>query len=404
MRPKLCCPIAVLAALLFVVPGAKAQSPVDAGRLALIAERMEDFVEAGTAAGIVTLLRHGGEVVSHEAVGYQDLKSRKPMRPDSIFQIMSMTKPVTCVGILILMEEGRLSIMDPVSRHLPEFRYQKLLAGQKADGSVALEDPSREVTLRDLMTHTSGMAGGAPAAAPELYRTFDKTLAEVVEMAARQPLRFEPGTRWQYSNMGIAALGRIIEVVSGQPYEVFIRQRIFEPLGMSDSFFFLPEDRQERLASLYTLGDDGLEDAGRDIYREGSQYPMPEGGMYSTAADMGSFYQMMLNGGVSLTGERILSPASVKLMTTNHTGALRAGFQPGCGFGLGWFVIREPAGEYRLQSIGSFGHGGAFRTYGWIDPSKDLAGVLMMQRTNIGGDQADEINAFVQIAGSAVRP
>jgi CubicO group peptidase (beta-lactamase class C family) len=174
---------------------------------------------------------------------------------------------------------------------------------------------------------------------------------------------------------------------------------------MVDSFFYLPDDRRERLAGLYTLGDGGLEDAGRDIYRTGARYPMPEGGMYATAADMAAFYQMMLDGGVhNASGTRLLSPSSVRLMTTNHTGELTAGFQPGVGFGLGWFVVREPAGEFRLQSIGSFGHGGAFRTYGWIDPEKSLVGVLMMQRTNVGGDRADEISAFVQIAGSAVGP
>jgi CubicO group peptidase (beta-lactamase class C family) len=360
-----------------------------------IPQRMQEFVDAGTIAGAVTLVQHQGKVVSHHAVGFQDLGTRKPMQTDTLFQIMSMTKPVTCTGILILMEEGRLSLMDPVSRHLPEFRYQKLRQGARGDGSVTLTEPSREITIRDLMTHTSGLPPSPGPAAANLYRTFDKTLAEVVAMAAGNPLNFEPGTRWQYSNMGLATLGRIIEVTSGQQYHDFIRARIFDPLGMKDSFFYLPEDRRPRLASNYTLTAGKLEKTTADIYRKGSKYPMPEGGMYSTAADMAAFYQMLLDG-----GRDILSPASVELMTKNHTGDLKAGFQPGIGFGLGVFVVRETEGEFRLQSIGSFGHGGAYRTYNWADPSKDLIGIFMTQRTNVGGDLAEEISAFVQMAGS----
>jgi CubicO group peptidase (beta-lactamase class C family) len=299
------------------------------------------------------------------------------------------------------MEEGRLSILDPVEKHLPEFRYQMLRAGASGDGSVTLVKPSRVIAIRDLMTHTSGMGGGFPPALSDLFRKFDKTLAEAVSIYAREPLDFEPGARWQYSNMGIATLGRIIEVLSGQPYEQFIRQRIFEPLGMKDSFFFLPADRRARHASIYTMTDDKLVKADRPMFREGAKYPAPEGGMYSTATDMAAFYQMILNGG-DFDGKRILSDESVELMTRNHTGTMQAGWQPGVGFGLGWFVVREPLGTFRLQSIGSHGHGGAFRTYGWVDPDKDMLGVVMMQRTNVGGDLADEINAVVQIAGSSI--
>lgn len=368
-----------------------AETGMDQARLDLIPKRMQEFVDQGKTAGVVTLVQRHGELALLEAVGYQDLESKKPMRTDTIFQIMSMTKPVTCAGIMILMEEGKLALTDPVEKHLPEFRYQMLLR----DGD--LQKPSRPITIRDLMTHTSGMPGGLPKGLHDLYRTFDKTLAEAIEAFAREPLQFEPGTRWQYSNMGIATLGRIIEVISGDRYEEFIRKRIFEPLDMEDSFFFLPRDRNDRLANIYTYEDGRLVKADRPLYREGAKYPMPEGRMYSTAADLAAFYQMLLGGGV-----RILSPASVRVMTTNHTGDLVAGFQPGAGFGLGWFVVREPVGTLRLQSIGAFGHGGAFRTYGWIDPAKDLIGVILMQRTNLGGDMAEEFSAFMQMAAAAI--
>ncbi len=369
-----------------------AETEMDAKRLALIPERMQEFVDAGKTAGVVTLIQRHGEVAGFEAVGYQDLESRKPMRTGTIFQIMSMTKPVTGVGVMILMEEGRLSLMDPVEKHLPDFRGQRMTAGDK---------PTRPITVWDLMTHTSGMAGGLPPGMREFYRKFDKTLAEAVAIYSQQPLQSEPGAKWQYSNMGIATLGRIIEVIAGKPFEQFLAERMFEPLGMNDSFLFLPEDRRPRLASLYTYTDGKLVKSGADIFRTGARYPMPEGGMYSTAADLAAFYQMMLSGG-SLNGSRILSTASVDLMTRNHTGNLKAGFAPGVGYGLTWAVVREPLGMFRLNSVGTYSHGGAFRTYGWVDPELDLVGVVLQQRTNVGGDLAEEISATIQIAGAAV--
>ena len=387
--------------LLLLSPLCLAETGMDAARLQLIPKRMREFVEQGKTAGVVTLIARHGEIASLEAVGYQDLESKKPMRTDTIFQIMSMTKPVTCVGIMILMEEGKLALLDPVEKYLPEFRGQKMVARRNADGSIVLRKPPRPINIRDLMTHTSGMPGGPPPGLSDLYRKFDKTLAEAVLVYSQQPLDFAPGARWQYSNMGIATLGRIIEVVSHQPYEKFIRSRIFGPLGMKDSFFFLPADRRGRLASLYTYTDGKLVKAKGDIFRHGARYPMPEGGMYSTAADMAAFHQMMLNGG-TYKGKRVLSPASVKLMTTLQTGNLKAAFSPGLGYGLGWSIVREPLGMFRLNSIGAFAKGGAFRPYGWVDPEKDMVGIFLMQRTNGGGDMADEISAVMAIAAAAI--
>ena len=365
-----------------------AGAEMDAARLARIPARLQKYVDDGKAAGFVALVARHGHVATLAAVGFQDREKRVPMRTDSMFQIMSMTKPITCTGIMILMEEGRLALVDPVENYLPEFAGQKLLSGAK---------PARLVTIRDLMTHTSGLPGGTPKG----YSKAGHTLAEVVSVGSQQALEFEPGSKWNYSNMGIATLGRIIEVVSGKPYEQFIAERILAPLTMKDTHFFLPADKQSRLAAVYTDKDGKLERFADDPFRAGAKYPMPEGGLYSTAPDMARFYQMMLNKG-TLDGQRILSAGAVAVMTTVHTGDLKAGFAPGMGWGLGWSVVREPAGTLRMNSMGSFGHGGAYRTYGWVDPGKDMLQVLMYQRTNGGGDVADEINSFLALAAAAI--
>lgn len=361
---------------------------MDAARLARIPVRLQKFVDDGKAAGFVALVARHGHVAVLSAAGFQDREKRIPMRTDSMFQIMSMTKPITCTGIMILMEEGRLALIDPVEKYLPEFSGQKLAGGAK---------PARLVTIRDLMTHTSGLPGGTPQG----YVNAGHTLAEVVSVGSQLPLEFEPGSKWSYSNIGIATLGRIIEVVSGKPFEQFIAERIFAPLAMKDTHFFLPAEKHGRLAAVYTDKDGKLERFDGDLFRTGAKYPVPEGGLYSTASDMARFYQMMLDKG-SLDGRRILSPDAVAVMTTVHTGELKAGFAPGMGWGLGWSVVREPAGTLRLNSMGSFGHGGAYRTFGWVDPGKDMLQVLMYQRTNGGGDVADEINSFLAMAAAAI--
>jgi CubicO group peptidase (beta-lactamase class C family) len=303
-----------------------------------------------------------------------------------------MSKPVTGVGVMILAEEGKLSVLDAVEKHLPEFHGQTLIDGSK---------PKHPITIRDLMTHTSGMPGGSPAALKGPRGNWDHTLAEVVALESQMKLEGEPGLKWRYSNAGIATLGRIIEVVSGQPFEKFIHDKIFSPLGMRDTFYFLPADKRSRLAAVYTDDNGVLKRHTGDPFREGSRYASPEGGIYSTATDLAAFYQMMLNHGV-LGGRRILSRAGVDVMTALHTGDIPAGFAPGMGYGLTWSVVRAPEGMLRLNSIGAYGHGGAYRTYGWVDPAKDMLGVILLQRTNGGGDVADEINAFMALAASAI--
>jgi CubicO group peptidase (beta-lactamase class C family) len=225
-------------------------------------------------------------------------------------------------------------------------------------------------------------------------------------MGSQVPLDFDPGTKWQYSNLGIATLGRIIEVVADQPYDKFLENSIFTPLGMKDTYVFPPAEKYDRIAKAYILENGTLKLMGPDTLgggewrlRKGARYPLPEGGLFSTATDLLAFYQTMLNGG-TWNGKRILAKSTVDLMTAVHTGDLKAGHQPGMGYGLAWAVVRDPMGSLALPlvSVGSYGHGGAFGTHGWVDPKNDLVGVFLVQRS--GADA--ERNAFMSIANSAV--
>jgi CubicO group peptidase (beta-lactamase class C family) len=268
---------------------------------------------------------------------------------------------------------------------------------------MMLRRPVRAVTLRDLMTHTSGMSTNPPEAIKELHRKLHMTLADVVLVESQQPLDFDPGTRWKYSNTGIAALARVIEVVSGMPFEKFLDTRIFQPLRMKDTYIFPPKEKYHRMPTAYILKDgkpikytaDPLGE-GALKFREGAKYPLPEGGVYSTASDLFLLYQMMLDKGQS-NGIRILSRESVEVMTRVQTGDLPTS-QPGAGWGLGWFVIKDSADAQSSLSPGTFGHGGRYGTFCFIDPKKDLIGIFMIHRE--GG--SDERQAFVALAESSV--
>jgi len=390
-------------------PQPKSKSPapagIDAARIARMKARMQSFVNRGRVAGIVTLVAYKGSVIDLSAAGYQDFETKTPMKTDSIFQIASMTKPITAVGIMLLVEDGLLAISDPVQKYLPKFADLKVQvkAAESEQGSELSEirKPSRSITIRDLLTHTSGMGGGYPEGFQDLFDKRNRTLAEAAEAFPKRLLDFEPGTKWGYSNMGIATAGRIIEIVSGKSYEEFITERVLLPLGMKDSHFFVPESKRDRIASVYKLDDTKLTKADVDLYRVGSKYSSPEAGLYSTASDLFNFYQMMLNGG-TLDGQRILSKASVEVMTRVQTEDLKAGFSPGIGFGLGWAVVRNAEGMFRLNSIGTYGHGGLYHTYGFVDPQKELIGVFLSQRLGGGNDNADEINAFIAMSSAAV--
>lgn len=376
----------------------------DPGPLSQIRSRMQAFVDQGEIAGAVTVVgRHDG-ILGFEAVGLADVDKQRPMTKDSIFRIASMTKPVTAIAVMMLADEGKLKVDDPVEKHLPEFRGQMLVAGRDKD-AVTLKKPSRPITIRDLLTHTSGLPNWPPGLA-DLYIKRNRTLAEGILAISQRPLDFEPGSKWAYCNTGIDTLGRIVEVVSGRPYEDFLRDRIFRPLGMTDTTFYPPPDMRERVAVTYDKKDGRLVPARNmiiDLPATGGRYPVPAGGLYSTASDLAQLYQLMLNRGTK-GNMRFLSDRSVTDMTRLQTGDLKTGFVDGMGFGLGWGVVREPKGVTEALSPGSYGHGGAFGTQAWLDPTKDLFTILLIQRTGFGNSDASAMRKELQgLATAAVK-
>lgn len=390
-----CQAFAFVLALLVAVPAAAAPPKFNAQKLERIATRMDEFVGEQELVGAVTVVGTADGVVSLQAVGNQGLGSAKPMSADALFRIASMTKPITAVGIMILVDEGRLSVEDPVEKYLPEFKGQMLTSEKSAD-SVVLRRPSRPILLRDLLTHTSGLPA-FPEGLADIYQTRRLSLAEATFAMSQRPLDFEPGSKWAYCNPGIDALGRVIEVVSGQSYEEFLKQRIFTPLGMRDTTFYPSPQQLERLAELCVRKDGKLESAGFALLgpTAAARHPIPAGGLYSTGDDLARLYRTMLNRG-QYAGGRILSEKSVAEMTRVQTGDLACGFTPGMGFGFGWAVVREPQGPTEKLFAGTFGHGGAFGTQGWIDPQRGAFYVLLIQRTGLANGDASLMRQELQ--------
>jgi CubicO group peptidase (beta-lactamase class C family) len=396
-------PLTLLAISLFA---ADHDGSVNQAILSQIPERMKQFVADHTVSGAVTLLARGNDIVEFDASGMADIEAGRPMQKDTIFQIMSMTKPVTSIGIMMLAEEGKLSVRDAVEQYLPEFKNERVATTVGPD-SPRLALSERPITIRDLMTHTAGIIDAAPASIHDYPQLMNVPLADVVRELAKQPLLFQPGTKWSYSSPGIEILGRIIEVCSRQRYEDFIAERILKPLGMKDTFFFPPADKVNRLAMVYAQKDGKLAQAPATIlggapskHRQGAVFPAPGWGLYSTAEDLLRLYRMMLNGGV-LDGRTYLSPFSVHLMTEVHTTGIHpVGWMRGSGYGLAWEVVDDPMGELDGHSIGSYGHGGAFGTQGWIDPKNDLISIFLIQRSDGGTDSLHRV--FQNMAESSV--
>jgi CubicO group peptidase (beta-lactamase class C family) len=344
---------------------------------------MQRFVDQKEISGSVTLVGRADEVVSLEAVGLRDIEADLPMVPDTLFRIASMTKPITAIAIMMLVDEGKLSIDDPVETHLPEFRGQMMVSSRSGD-AVTLTRPSRPIVLRDLLTHTSGMPGAPPPGFADLPAGRRLTLAEAVMAYSQRPLDFEPGSRWSYCNTGIDTLGRIIEVVSGQSFESFLKDRLLDPLGMADTTFAPTPEQLKRSALIYNRKDGELRAvaSSKTGLPGGPRYPSPAGGLYSTAPDLARLYRMMLNRGTA-SGRRYLSDQSVREMTRVQTGDLKAGFNDGMGFGLGWGVVRQPTGAIAMLSPGTYGHGGGLGTQCWIDPHRGLFTILLTQRPDL---------------------
>ena len=396
--------------LLAFLPAASAAQDAPEGLnkeiLDRIPQRMKHFVDDHTVAGMVTLIAHHGKIAQIDAEGMADIEANRPMRKDSVFQIMSMTKPVTAVAIMMLAEEGKLALRDPVERFLPEFHDQRVTATTGPDAS-RLGAPMRPINVRDLMTHTSGMFDAPPNEIKGYSQQMNTSLADLVRVFARQPLLFQPGTQWSYSSPGIDILGRIIEVCSGLKYEDFIERRILKPLGMKDSFFYPKPEQIARIAMVYEGRDGKLTRSPGTIlggdpakYRHAAIYPAPSWGLYSTAEDLLHFYRMMLDGGI-YNGLRYLSRFSVNLMTEVHTGDLtRSGWLGGAAYGLAWEVVKDPFGELAGHTKGTYGHGGAFGTQGWIDPNNGLIRIMLIQRSNGGTESLRD--TFMTMAEAAV--
>ena len=375
-----------------------AAGSIDPERLKLISARMKESVDNGSISGAVYLVAHRGQVAALAAAGFSDIEKRKPMRADTIVQIMSQTKSFTGVAAMMLVEEGKLDLARPVEDYLPEFKGQ-LVEEKRPDGSVFTHPPEHRMTVWQLMSHTSGF-GFLPSSGPlsRINFTLDATLADAVRGFAHEHLIAEPGKNYRYSNMGIATLGRIVEVLSGRDYAQFVESRILSPLGMVDSFFYPPESKRGRIAMIYqheegklALSREKAQAGDPAAYRAGAKYPGPELGLYSTATDLFHFYQMLANGGV-YNGRRYLSAQSLALMTQDHT-------PDHSGYGLTLSVAGKL--QFDLLSPGSFGHGGAFGTAGTVDPKNELVIVFLPQMNDGSAEVAK--HALSQIAESAIR-
>ncbi len=397
--------LAAFAVLAAAAPADPASAGMDAEKLKAVPPAMQKFVDEGSLAGSVTLVARGGQIASLEAVGFANLEQRTPMRKDSLFWIASMTKPVTALAVMMLADEGRLSIDDPVARHLPEFRGQMLQAEKTADRSVLVK-PRRPVTIKDLLTHTSGLVGKSPLDGEAIDKL---SLKEAVITYALSPLQFEPGSKWSYCNPGINTLGRIVEVAGRQPFAEFMEQRIFSPLGMADTTFWPSAEQLKRLAASYkpAASGKGLEPAAISYltqpYSDQKRMPLAAGGLFSTAGDLFKLYSMLLNGGEA-GGKRFISKAALSQMTAIHSGDLKAGFTEGMGMGLGFQVVREPVGVTAMLSPGAYGHGGAHGTQGWIDPAARVIYIMLIQRAGLkNGDTSPMREAFQKAAAAAVK-
>ncbi len=399
---KKCFAFFLFVALIAVTPASKASSvdtakPEDVGlsseRLQRIHQSIQRHIDAGDISGAVTLVARRGRIAHFEVHGLMDIDSKRPMSKDAIFRIASMTKPVTATAIMMLVEEGKIRLTDPVSKFIPEFKDMKVAVpkeGARGQAPAPNSAPpfytvpaSREITIRDLLSHVSGLASGpmSNSEAAKVARKPNEVLADYIPRLGMTPLEFQPGSRWSYSpGAGFDTLGRIVEVVSGQTFDQFLRQRVFEPLGMKDTFFSA-EDRMARLATIYQKTEKGLQKPANPNQTTSTKYFSGAGGLMSTAEDYVQFGQMLLNGG-QLNGKRLLSPKTVELMSSVHVPDTLPGRPRGRGFGLSVQVVSDAVAANFRVSDGSYGWDGAFGTHFWVDPKEKIVGVLMIQTSN----------------------
>lgn len=353
-----------------------------------VVDALQPFVDRHELAGAVALVADQDRVLSIDAVGYADVASKTPMRSDALFWIASQSKPITATALMMLVDEGKVSLDDPVEKYLPEFKEQWLVA-EGASDHLLLRKPQHPITVRNILSHTSGLPFRSPMEQP----TLDLLPLRVAAASyAMTPLEFEPGSKYQYSNAGINTAGRIIEVVSGAAYEDFLQTRLFEPLGMIDTTFWPSGEQLGRLATSYKPNDAKTDLEPTTVTQlkypldDRRRQPMPAGGLFSTARDVARFCQLVLRGG-EWQGRRYLSKSAVEQMTTKQTGdALRD------AYGLGW-----------ATGGGTFGHGGAYATNMTIDPRSGLITVFMVQHAGFAGNGGQSHAAFRKAAEEAFR-
>jgi CubicO group peptidase (beta-lactamase class C family) len=367
-------------------------------RLERLEEVMQEYVDQKKAAGMITMIARHGKVAHFERYGLRDLEEEKSMKLDTIFRIYSMTKPVTSVALMMLYEEGRFQLTDPVSKFMPEFGALEVYAGGPKE-KMELADLERPVNIKDLLLHTAGLTYGAFSSSPvdDLYGeaevlSKDGTIKDMVGKLGEIPLLFQPGSEWHYS-VATDVLGHLVEVISGQPFDQFLKRRIFEPLKMKDTAFYVSKGKRDRFAAMHRVGEDGV--LSRDDSQWTKRFDDPPtflsggGGLVSTASDYMRFCAMVLNGG-QLDGVRLLGRKTVELMTTNHLPdeLVPIRFEnyalDGYGFGLGFSVRVDLADSSSLGSVGMFSWAGYANTFFWIDPQEDLIAIVLLQYLPFG--------------------
>ena len=369
-------------------------------RLKRVAELVQRHIDAGSFSGAVTLVARNGRIVYHEAAGTMDVEAKKPMTKDAIFRIMSMTKPIVGVATMMMIEEGKVRLQDPISKFIPEWANmtvavaQPTSSGGPGNGAAppapgAAAEPryytvpvERQVTVRDLLTHVGGLLSGpmSGAAARAAAAKPNETLADYVPRLGKVPLEFQPGTRWAYSaTAAFDVLSRVVEITSGMPIDKFVKQRIFDPLGMKDTSYIVPTGNP-RLVKLYSHTADGLKPAADPVFMNGV-YFSGGGGLVSTATDYAQFALMLANGG-EWNGARLISPRSVDLMDSVFAPDTLPGRPTGESFGLSMRVVNDPAARNSFLTKGSFGWSGAFGTHFWVDRKEKLIAITMTQTSN----------------------
>jgi CubicO group peptidase (beta-lactamase class C family) len=365
---------------------------LSAERLTRITDMVKRHIAAGEISGGVTFVARQGKIAHFEATGATDIETKKPMSKDAVFRIASMTKPVVGVAVMMMMEEGKLRITDPVSKYIPSFKDLKVAVEEPRQGAQNASGPpkyyavpaAREITIRDLLTHVSGLGSGPMSSASiggaEIARKPTEGLSDYVPRLGRSVLEFQPGTRWTYSpGAGFDTLGHVVEITSGQPLDSFLRERIFEPLGMKDVSFSPPPALEPRLVTAYLLGPGSRARKDPNPNRMQSKvYFSGGGGLVATAEEYAKFAQMLLNGG-ELNGKRLLSPRTVAYMASVHVPDTLPGRTPGEGYGLSVRVVNNAAASGARVSDGSFGWSGAFGTHFWVDPKESLIAIMMIQ-------------------------